>query len=559
MDMLVLGQIAAEGFPGLPTEGGFFSVFKILGMALFLFLWAFPAGWCSRDAKALSLNQMMWGAIILVGAMIGWFFWFFVPIYFLGLMFYVLFGFGMVLVYALYRDTLVEDKDKILNPTNLLAAMKGHREVSFEVVEKVRLATQQGREAKIPEDAEGQKLYQGFQDLIFDGLWRRANEVLIQPSGDKAKVWFKIDGVTNENDEWDRAWGQGVIDYVKGICLMDLNEHRQPQRGKLVAQQVNMDRKVTLDIETAGSTAGEKMLVRIRAEEAKFTIDDIGLTPEQAEKIQGILRTKGGLVLLSGMPDAGVTSTMYAIARSLDAFTQNIHSVELNPLMDLDNITQNVHQSGSDKSFIKLIQSISRREPDTILIDPCHNPETAQMIGQIVSGKGKKIFTTLRASGSLSALGRIVRWMDNLETAGAILEAITFQRLVRKLCPACREAYKPNPDILRKMNVTADASVTFYRPPTQGMVDKKGHPIVCANCQGSGYVGRTGVFELLMVDDNLRAAIRSGDASKIKAAAKKCIVALWQDVALEKVVAGITSLHEVIRASKEAEALTGRK
>ena len=466
---------------------------------------------------------------------------------------------GVILTYAFYRDSIVEGADKILNPGNLLAAMKGKTEAKFEVVEKVRLATTQGREPKIPEDAEGQKLYQGFQDLMFDGLWRRTNEILIQPAGEKVNVLFKIDGVMSEYDQWERAHGQGVIDYVKGICKLDVNEHRQPQKGKMVAQQVNVNRKVTLDLETAGSTAGEKMHIRIRAEEAKFTIEDLGFTDEQMGKVQEILNTKTGLVLVTGMPGAGMTSTMYAIGRSLDAFTQNIHSVEAKPLMDLDNITQNVYQPGTEKSFPKLIQSISRKEPDTMLVDPCNEPEVAQMIAQIVAKKNKKIYTTVRASSTYSALGRIVRWIEDPETAAEALKAIFFQRLVRKLCPACREAYKPNQDMLRKMNFSANESVTFYRPPTQAMVDKKGNPIICATCQGSGYVGRTGVFEILMIDDALRAAIQSADATRIKAAAKKSAVKLWQDVALEKVLAGVTSVHELIRVSKEAESLTGKK
>jgi len=559
MSMLVLGQTATQNLPPLPVEEGFFSLAKIIVMTVFLFLWALPSAWCSRDARNLNLNQYLWGGIVLAGGVTGWFFWFFVPLYIVGLMFFILFGFGLILVYAFYRDSIVEESDKILNPSNLLLTIKGKKEVKFEVVEKVRLATLQGREPKIPAELEGQKLYQGFQDLLFDGLWRRAGEILIQPAGENMRVLFKIDGVPGEYTQWERTWGQGIIDYVKEICQLEVNERRQPQKAKLVAQQVSVKNKVTLDLETAGSTAGERLLIRVRAEEAKFTINDIGLMEDQVKQFQEILDAPSGVVLITGLPGSGITSTLYAAGRSLDAFTQNIHSVEMKPLMDLDNITQNVHQPGDDKSFAKLIQSIARRDPDTLLIDPCSEPETAQMIGQIVGNKRKKIYTVLRASSSYSALGRIIRWMDSAETASDVLIAVTFQRLVRKLCPACREAYRPNPDTLRKLNFAANESVTFYRPPTQQLVDKKGNPITCATCQGTGYVGRTGVFELLIINDTIREAIKSGDATAIKTAVRKSGMKLWQDVALEKVVAGITSVQEIIRVSKEAESLTGKK
>jgi len=468
-------------------------------------------------------------------------------------------AFGAMVVYALYRDTIVDENDRILKPSNLLATIKGEKEVKFEIVEKVRLATSQGREPKIPEDPEGQKAYQNFQDLLFDGLWRRAGEIFIQPAGEQSRIVFKIDGVVGEYDQWHRQETQALIDYVKTICNLDINERRQPQKAKLMAQQIGVDRKVSLDIETAGSTAGEKMIIRVRAEESKFTINDIGLTEAQIAQLKPIIDEKRGLVIISGMANSGVTSTLYAIGRSLDAFIQNIHSVEMKPLMDLDNITQNVYQAGSEKSFPRFLQSISRREPDVILVDPCHDAETAQMIGQLVTEKKKKIFCTMRASNCMSSLGRIVRWMESADMAADGLLAVVFQRLVRRLCPACREAYKPNPETLRKMNLVSHENVTFYRPPTQPPVDKKGNPIICPTCQGSGYLGRTGVFEVLIVDNKLREAIRSGDAGAIKSAARKSGLKFWEEMALERVLAGVTSVQEVIRVSKEADALTGKK
>lgn len=554
LENLILGQGAAVSVGSVPGEGGFFSLAKIIIMLVFIFLWAPPAGWCARDAKRLSINQFMWGCVILSGGVLGWFFWFFVPIYAVGLMFNILLGFGAVVAYAVYRDTLVDDSERILKPANLLAAIKGEqKDAAVEVVEKVRLANAAGREPKVPEDPEGQKIYQTFQNLMFDALWRRAGELFIQPAGENVKILFRIDGVIAEYAEWDRASGQSVITYVKTICGLDVNEHRQPQKSKLMAQQVHVDRKVTLDIETAGSRAGEKLVIRIRAEEAKFTIAEIGFTQEQIDKFQPLLDAKKGVVVVSGMGHAGLTSTLYAMGRSMDAFVQNIHSVEVKPLMELDNITQNIYEVGSDKSFARYLQTISRREPDILLVDPCKDAETTKMITQLATGKNKKIFTSIHATNTLTALGRMMKWTESPEEVAEAILAVMYQRLVRKLCPACREAYKPNPETLRKMNLSSRENVTFYRPPSQQLVDKKGNPIVCATCQGSGYVGRTAVFEIMFVDDNLRDAIRTGEGRAIKSAARKSGLKYWDESALEKVLAGITSVQEIVRVSKEAE------
>jgi type II secretory ATPase GspE/PulE/Tfp pilus assembly ATPase PilB-like protein len=554
LENLILGQEAAVGVGSIPGEGGFFSLAKIIVMLVFIFLWAPPAGWCARDAKRLSINQFMWGCVILSGGVLGWFFWFFVPIYAVGLMFNILLAFGAVVAYAVYRDTLVDDSERILKPANLLAAIKGEqKDAAVEVVEKVRLANAAGREPKIPEDPEGQKVYQTFQNLMFDALWRRAGELFIQPAGENVKILFRIDGVIAEYAEWDRASGQSVINYVKTICGLDVNEHRQPQKSKLMAQQVHVDRKVTLDMETAGSRAGEKLVIRIRAEEAKYTITDIGFSEDQIGKFQSSLDAKKGLVIISGMGHAGLTSTTYAIGRSMDAFVQNIHSVEVKPLMELDNITQNIYEAGSEKSFARYLQTISRREPDILLVDPCKDAETAKMITQLAATKNKKVFMTIHATNTLTALGRMMKWTETPDQVAEAILAVMYQRLVRKLCPACREAYKPNPETLRKMNLSSRENVTFYRPPSQQLVDKKGNPIVCATCQGSGYVGRTAVFEIMFVDDNLRDAIRAGEGRAIKSAARKSGLKYWDESALEKVLAGITSVQEIVRVSKEAE------
>ncbi len=552
MDILILAQTGFDKLPAVPDESHFFSLAKIIVMLIFVFLWAWPASWCSRDAKNMSLNQFMWGMVLLGGAVIGWFLWVITPLYALGLIFFLLLNFGTVLVYAIYRDTLVEPEDKILRFENIMAAIRGEKTSGFEVSEKVRLATPMGQEPTIPEELEEQKIYQAVQDLLFDALWRRAGEIKIAPAGEIYKVVFLIDGVPAEYAELDKHTARAIIEYIKTIAKMNVNEKRLPQTASLVAQQVNVDRKVGLDIETKGSTAGEMMTINVRAEEAKFTINDIGFTNKQLEQFQKIIDEPKGLVIFSGMPRSGVSTTLYAVARSIDAFTQNIHSVEQHPLMTLDNITQNIYQEDSDTSFDKFLRSVSRREPDVIMVDPCPDPETAVMIGQIVADKKKKIFATLRASSSMSALSRIIRWINSSDIAGEILLAVTFQRLVRKLCPACKEAYRPNPDMLRKLNMTSKSNLTFYRPPTQ-LVDKKGNPIICPTCQGTGYLGRTAIFELMIIDDDLRKAIITGDGNKIKAAVKQSKFIPWDRVALEKVIEGITSIQEIVRVTKEAQ------
>ena len=118
-------------------------------------------------------------------------------------------------------------------------------------------------------------------------------------------------------------------------------------------------------------------------------------------------------------------------------------------------------------------------------------------------------------------------------------------------CPACREAYRPNPQTLRKINLSAGKELTFYRPPAHGTTDKKGNPIICPTCQGTGYFGRTAIFETLIVNQRVCQAIASGSANELKAAVREGGMKYWQEVAIKKVMEGVTSMQEIARVSKD--------
>jgi len=530
----------------------YFSMVKLIVMVAALFAWAFPAAWTSRDARSLNLPHFLWGTTVMASAAVGWLLWFIVPIFPVGLAIWLVAAMGSILVYAFYRDSLVEEDDKVLSIGYLTGLLRGEKKQrAFQLEQKILLSTPTGFEVKVPESQEEQRIYQMFQDILFDSLWRRASDIYIQPAGQAMRVALRIDGVLNQYQKLDRSVGSDLITYVKRLANMDPQQKRLPQKGKLTAKQLDSGQQVELDFATVGSTAGERLTVRIRAEEARFTINDLGLTDQQLKDIQAVLKTDGGVVLICGQGNCGMSTTLYSIGRSHDAFTKNIHTLETNPLMDLDNITQNIYQKSEGGTFARHLQTIFRRVPDIVLIDPCPDPETACLTAQVVSKNNKKAYMTLRASTALSGLSRYIKWVEDPKLAAQTLQAVLFQRLVRKLCPACKEAYRPNPETLRKINLSAKKEVVFYRPPTQQQVDKKGNPIICPTCQGTGYFGRTAIFETLIVDANLRKAMAAKSAVDLKAAARKSGMRYWQEVAIEKVTEGITSMQEIVRVSKE--------
>jgi type II secretory ATPase GspE/PulE/Tfp pilus assembly ATPase PilB-like protein len=189
------------------------------------------------------------------------------------------------------------------------------------------------------------------------------------------------------------------------------------------------------------------------------------------------------------------------------------------------------------------------------MISDLPDAETASLAA--MGGKqNKKIYIGMRAKDTFSALGAYLQGVADPALSASSLAAVTSQRLIRILCTTCRKGYKPDPDILKKANLPLGENRPFYRPPNPNEleVDKQGNPILCAVCQGTGYLGRTGVFELLVIDDELRARISKGDTlAVIKAEARKKGMLYLQEVALHKVYDGITSINEVLRVTKEGE------
>ena len=180
------------------------------------------------------------------------------------------------------------------------------------------------------------------------------------------------------------------------------------------------------------------------------------------------------------------------------------------------------------------------------MVSECKDRETAEIACR--AGVEKKIYLAVEATNAFDALARLLALVEDPRLVAQSLVGIISQRLLRMLCPACREAYKPDEQLLRKANLPVDKIENFYRPPSQPILDKKGREIICQRCQGSRYVGRIGVFEVLEISDAIRDPISTGKPLKeIKDQARKAKMLYLQEDGLRKVIDGTTSMNEVMR------------
>lgn len=547
----------------LPESGGYFSVFKIILFAIAFFVWVQNAAWASNDLrKKLLLTRSIWNWAIFLTGFFCLVIWLLVPIFWVSLGVYLLAYVPTIGAYVRFRNKRVPPSQTVLSAAHIQRLTAGRRVPEDEAAharDRVRLKDREGKSPPWPTDAEQHAGYQATQDLLFDAIWRRASDVRIDLlAGQPATVIYKVDGVDAMRDPIPAEMAPSVFHHLKRVASMNTEEHRRPQQGEFtgsIGAGESSTRNVTIDMKTSGNTNGERIVLKLFSDETKFKVTDLGLAQAQIGRFEELVKENRGVVIVSGPRGSGVTSTLYAIVRGHDAFMQNIHTLEVSKALELENVTQHVYDSQNGTvSYGKRLRSIIRTEPDVVMVGETPDAETAELAAH-AGRQGKRIYLGLQASDVFSALNKYLQAVNDAPMASAGLMCVTNQRLARVVCSACRRAYRPDPNLLRKANLPTDQNRPFYRPPNPDEipVDKHGNPEICAICQGTGYVGRTGVFEILFLDDDLRALIAKGTPLQtIKTEARKRGMLNLQEVALHKVFEGHTSINEVLRVTKEA-------
>jgi type II secretory ATPase GspE/PulE/Tfp pilus assembly ATPase PilB-like protein len=270
--------------------------------------------------------------------------------------------------------------------------------------------------------------------------------------------------------------------------------------------------------------------------------------PDQYEQLNKISQARQGLFIISGPGKTGVTSTFYSLLRNHDAFLNSISTLERRPSLDLPNITQNTYtlsDTGTTK-YAKKLQTIIRMEPDVVGVAGCTDAETAQ-VACAAAKDGKRIYLTLEADNVIKTLGKWIRLVANKNLAVQTLLGISSQRLLRKLCNECKQAYEPNKELLRKFNIPPEKAKVLYRAG-KVIYDKRGKPSTCENCQGTGFFGRMCVFEIIILNNQLKnIIIQAKSLSEISTQFRRAKMLYLQEQALRKVIDGTTSVNEMVR------------
>ncbi|MCP4707240.1 MAG: Flp pilus assembly complex ATPase component, partial [Planctomycetes bacterium] len=463
-------------------------------------------------------------------------------------------------VYVMHRNARMPDELKVLTPDHIryVFESKGKGDKKKKGVKRLTFISAHDNELPVPSRQDSEFPGYVVSDGLINDMWtRRVSTMEVTPTGEKFQLRYVIDGVVSNAGEREKMEGENLIGYLKEVGGLDSNEKRRPQEGKF--STLREQDKAQWKLKTAGSTRGEHMILE-RVEKAQsLKLEDIGLNKDQAEKLKEVVSEPAGVVLVTGPKGSGVTTTLYTLTRRHDPFMQHIHTLEKKLLLEMDNITQHVVDVSADaKGTARQLQSVLRGDPDIVLVGFCDDQKMAQY-GTQSALEGKKLYYGLTEPSTFHALQLWLKIVNDNEASANSLLAIINQKLVRKLCSECREAYVPDPGLLKKLNLPADKIKQFYRAG-EIEYDKRGRPLLCSNCQGTGYVGRTAVFELLIITDPVRQLIKDkAPINAIKTQSRKEKMLYLQEIAIRKVIEGSTSIQEVLRVTSETPAKKSQK
>jgi len=387
------------------------------------------------------------------------------------------------------------------------------------------------------EEGEDAPIIRLVRKTIEEALEQRASDIHIEPYADQVRVRYRIDGVLHDAAWHPKSLQGPLTSRLKIMAALDIAEKRKPQDGRIQLKVQGRE----IDIRTAvlPSNHGETLVLRLLdKEKSLFSLEALGFVGDDFETFQRVIKRPNGIFLVTGPTGSGKTTTLYAALRELNKPDVKIITAEDPVEYNLSGINQCQVRKPIGLTFAKILRAMLRQAPNIILVGEIRDSETAEIAIQAAL-TGHLVFSTLHTNDAPSAISRLADMGVKPFLIAASIQAVLAQRLVRLLCPACKEAYEPSEQEVRSIGL--DPSMLGDQP----FFAAKG----CDACSHTGYMGRKGIFELMRLDDEMREMIFRGEPTlRIRDYAEKRLGmrSLLQDGA-NKVVQGQTSVQEILR------------
>jgi len=451
----------------------------------------------------------------------------------------------------------VDVKGVIAPEAEVMAAIErlfaGHQESIEDVVKQIEadkgLARFSGRSESaidlesIEEMAEAAPVRKLLNMVLLLSIKDKASDIHFEPFEDEYKMRYRVDGVLYELVPPPRHLAPAIASRIKVMANLDIAERRLPQDGRI--ELAIGGNQVDIRVSTLPTLFGESVVLRILDRTVvQLDLNQIGMPEDTLKTWREVIRKPNGIVLVTGPTSSGKTTTLYATLNELNEITDKIITTEEPVEYDIDGLIQVPINPEIGVTFAACLRTILRQDPDKILVGETRDLETAEIAVQ-ASLTGHMVFTTLHTSDAPSAVTRLRDMGVATFLITATVEAVLAQRLVRKICTHCRTEYQPPPEVAMELGMT----------PAEAATRKFFHGKGCQKCNYTGYKGRMGIFELLIMNDALRElVIAETSLDEFRDACRKSGMRTLREAGLRAIHAGLTTIEDVVRETVVEEA-----
>ncbi len=557
----------SDGWSG---PGFYLNLLKIAACWAIFAMWIYTTDWVSSDAQDRKLDYKRWNPIVF-GTFFGTFVltWL-IPFFWVDLVLLLVAYIAPLTTYVVLRNKVAAPSERVLTRDHLrywfaqkakLFGMKVQAEAQdpHESGPPVVLTSRGGaseRDNNIRLLSARQA--PGFRDarqILADGLDQRSDAIMLDYAQQAVSTRYLIDGVWLDAPPRDRETADPALEALKILCGMNPQNRQGRQEAGFMAEYRGGGKaeKMSATLTTQGTPTGERVVVQLERKKTAFaSLDELGMRPKMQEQLSEALGRQAGFVLLSTMPANGLRTTTNLVLRGQDRFLREFVGVEdeSNRYEAVENVPITTYKPEEKNRLDDLLDNLFHREPNVVVIRDLVDAKMLGLIFEQITEHDRMFLSTVRAKDTTDALMRVLALNVPPAELAKNVSAVLCQRLIRKLCESCKEAYTPTSEVLKQLQIPEGRVQALYRPRQPNPEDPKDEP--CAKCQGVGYYGRTAIFELLLVEDSVRKVLATNPKPEaVRVASRKAGMRTLQEEGIVLVARGVTSLPELMRVMKQ--------
>jgi type II secretory ATPase GspE/PulE/Tfp pilus assembly ATPase PilB-like protein len=571
-----LGIGTASAWPPFepnPTPGTDFrsheyclSWIKILAAWFVFMVWVRSADWINIDMEELNLPKLryqQWNPSVFGTFMFAFVLMWLIPVFWVGFFLVVIAYLTPFITYVVFRNSLVDNNLRVFTPEHLRywfatrvssigIKMESERLDPHSSGPPVTLLGYGGPDnitnnARLLLARQSPGLFVA-REIISDALLNRASAVMLDYSQQGAAINIMVDGVWLSRGTKEREITDPALESMKLLCGLNPQDRKNLQTNKFACEFKSA--KYIASFTSQGTPTGERAVIQFEDNTIRFkTLDELGMRVKMQGQLKELLESQKGILLFSAMPSGGLRNTMDVALHTCDRFVRELTAVEEENVRyhAIENIPVTTYSAAKQESPATILPKLLRSQPNVVIVRDLMNAETLNLLNETAAEK--LIITTTRAKDCADALMQVLALGVPSASLADSVTAVLCQRLVRKLCSDCREPYTPPPNVLQQLGIPPGRIDALYRP-RQPNPEEKIPP--CETCNAIGYLGRTAIFELLVIGDAVRQTLKSKPtAETLRKAARKDGMKTLQEEGILLVAKGVTSLPELLRALKQ--------